>query len=393
MSFLSKAQLCFFLPFVLHTGKSSPTCSLDQFACVNGPKCIPINWLCDGARDCPDGSDETHTKCHPHLTNITCLGNQPDCLHGGMPRCIPNEWLCDGHWDCDRGEDEAGCDGSHKKSDDGCGPSQHRCGESCISRAQKCEEVRDCKDEAGDDAGLCGHLNSSKTKAKASPPKSDVHQINKNTIHQEAAAINSSTILLPKLTFPLVERKEERASTAAPETPAKNRTVFPITAVNEQTTTLPSASPISLMKFLNYSFVTPSPKKDITQPSSPAPKMVSSGSDNYGWTKLAKVFRTNFSTTEEPPEIRRLPEKNVVGGFKREVSMQRLNETGPEEVVYDLAEEKSGAGHDSADVLQGPGHEGANAIQGKPQAAQEPIQPELQPVKSVVGEPIRPVNL
>lgn len=46
---------------------ASPLCSLGQFACSNGPKCIPRSWLCDGARDCPDGSDETHIQCHSHL--------------------------------------------------------------------------------------------------------------------------------------------------------------------------------------------------------------------------------------------------------------------------------------------------------------------------------------
>ncbi|KAL6742726.1 hypothetical protein Aduo_015846 [Ancylostoma duodenale] len=380
MSFSLKAPLYFFLLFLLRTGKSSPTCSPDQFACLDGPKCIPILWLCDGARDCPDGSDETHTQCHPHLTNITCLGNQPDCLQGGFPRCIPNEWLCDGHWDCDHGEDEANCNGSGKKVDDDCGPSQFRCGKRCIFRNQKCDELPNCKDGASINAGLCLQPPSSKSKAKAGPPKSAVYEINNNSSqeHQEVIARKFSTVLSTTSTHPSVESGEEVGSTTAPGT-----TSF-TSGTNEQTTTSPSAPTISLMKSFSYSFVTPSPSTeiDITQPQSPAPRVSSDSSSGHGLTSLAKVFRTNFSMIVEPPDIRRVPEKNVVGSFKREVGMQSQNETGLGEVVYDVAEEKSGPGHETADV-----------VQGKPEVAVERIQPELQPVKSVVGEPIRPVNL
>ncbi|KAK6040586.1 Low-density lipoprotein receptor domain class A, partial [Cooperia oncophora] len=74
-----------------------PLCSVGQFSCRNSPKCIPTSWLCDGARDCPDGSDETHSNCHSHRSNTTCSGDQPECRHGGFQRCIPQNWLCDGH--------------------------------------------------------------------------------------------------------------------------------------------------------------------------------------------------------------------------------------------------------------------------------------------------------
>ncbi|RCN32178.1 hypothetical protein ANCCAN_22018 [Ancylostoma caninum] len=288
--------------------------------------------------------------------------------------------------DCDRGEDEANCNGSGKKDDDDCDPSQSRCGKKCIFRGQKCDEVHDCKDGASNDAGLCLQPGPSKSRAKAGPPKSVDYQINNGSgmEHQEATTRISSTVLYPKSTQPPVESRKEIGSTPKQETTAKNPTDFFTSGKKEQTTTAPLAPTISLMKFFNYSFVTPSPSSemDITQPQSSTPGVASVSPSGRSLTSLAKVFRTNFSMIVEPPEIRRVPEKNVVGSFKREVSIQHQNDTGLEEVVYDLAEEKSKPVHETADV-----------IQEKPEVVQEPIRPELQPVKSVVGEPIRPVNL
>ena len=39
------------------------SCSTDEFACLDGSKCIPRRWLCDGDEDCKDASDEENKKC------------------------------------------------------------------------------------------------------------------------------------------------------------------------------------------------------------------------------------------------------------------------------------------------------------------------------------------
>lgn len=34
-----------------------PSCKVHQFRCQSG-ECLPNTWVCDGAKDCEDGSDE-----------------------------------------------------------------------------------------------------------------------------------------------------------------------------------------------------------------------------------------------------------------------------------------------------------------------------------------------
>lgn len=39
----------------------SVTCAPDMFSCLDSYACVPQHWLCDGERDCPNGSDELAT--------------------------------------------------------------------------------------------------------------------------------------------------------------------------------------------------------------------------------------------------------------------------------------------------------------------------------------------
>jgi low density lipoprotein-related protein 2 len=79
-----------------------PPCHNGQFRCTNA-LCIPANFHCDGFFDCSDESDEGN------CTSIACPDNKFLCPRGGpngTPKCIAKVQLCDGKKDCEDGTDE-----------------------------------------------------------------------------------------------------------------------------------------------------------------------------------------------------------------------------------------------------------------------------------------------
>lgn len=112
------------------------TCKIHQFRCRNDGKCISKSAICDGNKDCTDGSDEPE-KCstftcatYLNLTNPENLCNaRQDCFDKSdeqyemcnslchLPssfncttnECIPMDFMCDGEQDCLNGEDERNC--------------------------------------------------------------------------------------------------------------------------------------------------------------------------------------------------------------------------------------------------------------------------------------------
>ncbi|CAB4035545.1 deleted in malignant brain tumors 1 -like, partial [Paramuricea clavata] len=91
-------------------------CASWQYRCRNG-QCIRQSWLCDGGRDCNDGSDEDWIVCGRNMTtpwatrqpttaSRNCALWEFRCRNG---QCIDLSRFCDGSYDCGDGSDESYC--------------------------------------------------------------------------------------------------------------------------------------------------------------------------------------------------------------------------------------------------------------------------------------------
>ncbi|NXM33720.1 LRP2 protein, partial [Oxyruncus cristatus] len=111
-----------------------------QAACAAG--CIPVPWLCDGERQCPDGTDEQCECCA--VPSTVCGTKKVQCP--GTHHCIPHWELCDQHRDCEDGWDEEGC------PQQPCLPGQWQCrNRVCIMAEWKCNGIDDCGDSSDED--------------------------------------------------------------------------------------------------------------------------------------------------------------------------------------------------------------------------------------------------
>ncbi|XP_066990919.2 modular serine protease isoform X2 [Anabrus simplex] len=130
------------------------SCRTRDFRCNNGA-CIDSTLMCDGAVDCPDGSDETSQTC---LNTIVCPSYAFRCDYGG---CVDADAKCNGKTDCADGSDERGCKGSgtdlNPSVPNNCKSGEFQCSSGqCIDIILLCDGNKDCKDGSDETKDSCG---------------------------------------------------------------------------------------------------------------------------------------------------------------------------------------------------------------------------------------------
>eukprot|EP00063_Salmo_salar_P027465 XP_014002300.1 PREDICTED: basement membrane-specific heparan sulfate proteoglycan core protein isoform X17 [Salmo salar] len=154
-------------------------CKVDQATCQNG-ECVPRDYLCDGERDCSDGSDEF--RCG---TPSPCEPNEFKCKNG---RCALKLWRCDGDNDCEDNSDETDC--PTRGPGDTCAPEQFVClsDRTCIPSSYQCDEEADCPDRS-DEYGCT-------PPTVTSPPEESIQAVRGETVTFNCVAVGVPTPII-----------------------------------------------------------------------------------------------------------------------------------------------------------------------------------------------------
>uniref|UniRef100_A0A914XMN0 EGF-like domain-containing protein n=1 Tax=Plectus sambesii TaxID=2011161 RepID=A0A914XMN0_9BILA len=180
---------------VAQRNETTAVCSEDQFYCQDTQsKCIPLEWVCDNVKDCPNGKDEANCRylsncpdgyllCRNYAcvaASLKCDGFD-DCLDGSDERgcpapertavhttcprdmfqcrrgpCISLAAVCDGRPDCPEQDDEDECNSKEVSRKKGCNPDTHFTCEkdgNCVPISWLCDGMEDCND--GSDEHFC----------------------------------------------------------------------------------------------------------------------------------------------------------------------------------------------------------------------------------------------
>ncbi|XP_062122287.1 modular serine protease [Drosophila sulfurigaster albostrigata] len=156
--------LCIFLVLLsIHTKSTDAACAQTQFECENG-SCISQFEVCNGVKNCPDGTDETALNCISQRQH--CSKPYFQCSYGA---CVIGTAACNGVKECADGSDETvlrcGTEDDKREFDrtlqGNCQHDEIKCPSGiCIDKFRYlCDGNDDCGDGTGFDESvtMCGH--------------------------------------------------------------------------------------------------------------------------------------------------------------------------------------------------------------------------------------------
>ncbi|XP_072311347.1 uncharacterized protein [Eucyclogobius newberryi] len=135
---------------------TKPACRSPSSLCPGSSVCILDTQICDGRKDCPDGSDEECVQRCPYMSDFLCKDRRS---------CVSQNLVCDGRAHCLDASDERNCqslvDPTSQPSIRNCRFGTKSCadGSECVPFSHVCDGQRDCVD--GSDEDGCDALKTS----------------------------------------------------------------------------------------------------------------------------------------------------------------------------------------------------------------------------------------